>query len=74
VPKNNHCGIGHKICESKKAYSEEYAQQVVDLALLNRRVMLRKYLCQYCEKWHVTSKSKANYLKRLNQYGAKTVS
>jgi hypothetical protein len=60
--------IGQQICETKCAYNEEHAQSVVDMALVNRRVMLRKYKCDYCPHWHVTSKSPQNYAKRRRQF------
>lgn len=66
--------IGKAICSNKKAYTEEHAKKASNLALINRKVLLRHYKCQYCGQWHLTSKSRENYWNKLIKYKKECVS
>jgi len=62
--------IGKKICKNKKGYPEDLAKDIVFKALATRDVLLRYYKCRYCDLWHVTNQSIADYNNKLAMYGA----
>lgn len=53
--------IGRQICDSKVRRTRLEAVGVVIHAWETRKVKLRKYPCQYCGFWHVTSKTVEEY-------------